>query len=535
MKTPIAFVCVSLVLLASRSPLVAAGPAGAWRMTVEDAGAVTLCLVRFDVNDGKWTGAFLGGIGPLGSPPRDLKGAIESVRLDGDRIRFLITLDDVAWRFDGKAPGDDVNHFAGTLAHGDAVLQVSMDRSQLSAFDAVGVLREVVAQRHAGLAFYQSVLELLTQATGRKLAEPDVRQWADAAIQAAAPAGVRWQVLLMNRLVQTLLPQSAYHAVALDLARRAEQLLDSHDELALHYDVLDSLTNLLRSANRSDEARAAAERLARLEERGEREDAERAPVRPAPFAGRKTRSDLVVLVELFTSVDSPPCVAADRASDALAMAYRGGEVVPLRYHVNIPFPDPLTNPVTLERQKFYKVDGTPAVFVNGVAAPGGGGSAADAPNRLDAWRKRIDPMLDRPPGANLQLRASRNGERITVNARIRDLAKPDRSKRLRILLVERFVRLRGSNGLEFQRNVVRAAFGPEDGTVLANAASEHEYSLELPAVRERIATFLTEIETANPEHRFARRPMDLARLRVVAFVQDDATREVLQARFVDLP
>jgi hypothetical protein len=89
--------------------------------------------------------------------------------------------------------------------------------------------------------------------------------------------------------------------------------------------------------------------------------------------------------------------------------------------------------------------------------------------------------------------------------------------------------------LDFQRNVVRAVFGPEDGTVLANSSSDHEYSLELPSVRDRLAAFLSEIEKANPELRFARRPMDLARLRIVAFVQDDATREVLQVRFADLP
>ena len=51
----------------------------------------------------------------------------------------------------------------------------------------------------------------------------------------------------------------------------------------------------------------------------------------------------VVVVELFTGAECPPCVSADVAFDALLETYKPNEVVLLEYHLHIPGPDPLTN------------------------------------------------------------------------------------------------------------------------------------------------------------------------------------------------
>ena len=45
------------------------------------------------------------------------------------------------------------------------------------------------------------------------------------------------------------------------------------------------------------------------------------------FAGRKGKSDRVVLVEMFTSAQAPPTVAATLACDALEQTYKPSEVI----------------------------------------------------------------------------------------------------------------------------------------------------------------------------------------------------------------
>ena len=99
--------------------------------------------------------------------------------------------------------------------------------------------------------------------------------------------------------------------------------------------------------------------------------------KPEPFAGRKGKSDRVVLVEMFTGAECPPCVAADKAFDALGKTFKPSDVILLQYHLHIPGPDPLTNPDSISRSRFYKdaVDGTPSILMNGKPGPDGGGPA----------------------------------------------------------------------------------------------------------------------------------------------------------------
>ena len=68
------------------------------------------------------------------------------------------------------------------------------------------------------------------------------------------------------------------------------------------------------------------------------------PFKPAVYPGRKNpKANQVVLMELFTGAECPPCVAADVAFDALLMTYKPAEFIGLQYHLPIPGPDPLTN------------------------------------------------------------------------------------------------------------------------------------------------------------------------------------------------
>lgn len=81
---------------------------------------------------------------------------------------------------------------------------------------------------------------------------------------------------------------------------------------------------------------------------------------------KKNESGKIVLAELFTGAECPPCVATDMAFDKLSEYYPRTDLAILEYHVHIPGPDPMTNPDTFKRYKFYGGNyGTPTVFLMG--------------------------------------------------------------------------------------------------------------------------------------------------------------------------
>lgn len=506
-------------------------PAGAWRMTVDDNGAVTALLLRLERKESGWAGTVLGSVGPLGANTKPMTGVIEGARLDGERLRFTLKLDGVPLTFDGRAPpGQPI---AGSLANGDAILLTVLEPSSLTAFDATALLQEIVLHAPPGPPLYQAAIALLSQATTNKSKPDDVRRWAAKAIAAAEPNGVRWQILVTLRLVQALLRQPEFYAVALEMIQQADRLLEPNDDLALQCEVVEALQTILEQGKKSDEARKAADRLAGLDERGNREDLARATFRP-PARPNGRSAGRACLLELFTGADCPPCVAADLATDAVRAVYPSDEVVVLQYHINIPWPDPLANPAGDARQAYYKIDGTPATYFNGKAGAGGGGSADDVEKKFQAYQKALEPALAGPPGVKLRVSAQQSGDRIVARIQVRDLAQPGLTRRLHVMLVESFVRYRGSNGMPFHRGVVRGEFGPPEGTVLANASSDHEYAVDLASLRSSLGDYLSAVEKANPDRPFARRPLGLRHVRVAAFVQDDTTREVLNAVMVDV-
>jgi hypothetical protein len=505
------------------------GPAGSWRMTVDLGGgrSVTFALA-FEKTDKGWIGKYLGATDPLE------KATVQDVKLDGDRLRFGIKLDEQVLGFDGKVSAGNRQRIAGSINIGDDLLLTALEPSQLVAFDRTTLLKEMLSQGTQGPATFDAAVELAKQATASKAKPEEVRAWTEKAVQAAEPFGVRWQLAVTIRLVRALLDQPEFGAVALPLAQKAERLLDPSDDASTQFPVLDALEALLIQGNRKTDAEALSVRIARLEERDEREESARAPFQPRPFAGRKGASNRAVLVELFTGAECPPCVAADLAFDALGKAYKPTEVIGLQYHVHIPAPDPMTTPISEARKQYYKVDGTPSIFFDGKPAAGGGGDSKAGVKKFQEYVKIIDPALETKADAGLELSATRAGDNLNVQVKVGNLARPGAKTKLRVLLVEEFIRYRGSNGIRFHHHVVRGAIGPGDGTPLTAVSSVHPFQLDLAALRKDLLANLDKYQKENPDVIFVEKPLKLARLRVVAFIQNDDKQEVLQAGQVDV-
>jgi len=283
-----------------------------------------------------------------------------------------------------------------------------------------------------------------------------------------------------------------------------------------------------------------------LDERYER-DAPR--VEAKPYTDSKKRTDRMVVAELFTGSGCPPCVAADMAFEAAIDRYSAKDVAVLVYHLHIPRPDPMTNPSTQTRRGFYEVNSTPTYVIDGSTQRGGGGGAAQAERLFrDAIESVIDKRLEGKPGARIKLRAGMKGGNVDVTAEVGKTAKtgkPDQKLRLQVALVEELVRYTGENGVRFHPMVVRSLASTEKDqfgfAVTPGQTSRVTHTFDVAKVVADAKAHLDSMESGASERfgkfQFIERKnaIDTANLRVVAFVQDEKTKEILQAAVVDLP
>jgi len=523
-----AFLVMGLLLV----PLARAGEegvAGNWKVTIlDDGNQVSFWLILFENKGGKLTGT----VDPLGKiPPTTLSEA----RVSGDLLEFTLQVQmGPVFSFQGKIPKAGAKKIFGSLARGGTGvhLMIPAIMEAMPAKNAFEVERDIVVRTPNDPRIFSAVLNLIGQAKERKVAPKDVQEWVDTALRAAENFGPRWQLDLMPQLVEALLAKEAYPTVAVDAARKAVSLMDAKAPVEGRLRVLTSLGHALRQAGKPDQAKEVEARLDKLEVQAFDEyEAKNQDFLVAKFPGRKTKSTRAVLVELFTGAQCPPCVGADLAFDAMPRAYDAKDVVLLEYHLHVPRPDALTNTDSEGRAGFYgdeKIRGTPTVLFNGRVSPVGGGSREDAGEVYKDYRKIVDPLLESPAGANLQAVAGRKGDKIHIKATVSDLAKPGAKVKLRIALVEDWARYKGSNGLSYYHQVVRAFPGGIGGLALTKPSAVQTADVDLEDLRKSLSKYL---DAAAKEEPFldSQRPMRLRNLSVVAFIQDDATQEVLQA------
>jgi thiol-disulfide isomerase/thioredoxin len=259
--------------------------------------------------------------------------------------------------------------------------------------------------------------------------------------------------------------------------------------------------------------------------------------KPAP-----SRSDRVVLAEVFTGSGCPPCVAADLAFDAMLERYSRNEVAIIMYHQHIPAPDPMTNPATQNRFKFYQGGGVPTYVIDGNKSSGGG--PRDATRQFyDRVNPSIEKRLEMAAEADLKLEAVMEGSTIKVKATVQNV-RAEGEVKLQIALAEEMLRYSGENGVRFHTMVVRALGGKDAaGFVLdTSKAATIEMTFDVPKIVEELKAHLDDFEakrnSAVPEGRekFAfsekKHSIEATNLSVVAFVQNERTKNVLQAAYV---
>jgi hypothetical protein len=362
----------------------------------------------------------------------------------------------------------------------------------------------------------------------------DLNRQADATLQIALAYGSELRKWVLTEIAQQLNASEKSAPLAVVYALQAEKALSPSDPDSARLPILKTLASALRKSGKIEEARQFQARINQIDDALDREFLKDAiPFKPEVFTGRKSKSTRVVLMELFTGAQCPPCVAADAAFDALLKTYKPEEVVFLQYHLHIPGPDPLTNSDSEQRYAYYGDTGTPMIYLDGKEGPALGGPKTGGQRSYRVARQEIDKELESETTAHLKLSADRRGDTINIAAEVFGLEKGDQQARLRFVIVEEVVRYAGRNGQRLHHHVVRSFPGGVEGMPLEKDASKYAASVRISELARTLDNHLT---ASNDKRPFLdeERPLDLKTLKVVAFIQDDDNKKVLQTAQVDL-
>lgn len=265
---------------------------------------------------------------------------------------------------------------------------------------------------------------------------------------------------------------------------------------------------------------------------------------PLPEPGEWKR---VLLTEVFTGTACEPCIAADLAAELLHRDLPQDRSIVLCYHNHIPAPDPLTNMDCEARATFYGVKGTPAVVVNGVVPVNAGGTFAPE-YVIESYRQLRGPidhflkLIANPP------EAEKKPPEVTITAKAEateaeDLRKKNllvsvsvdgvpeeelKNVRLRLAVVEDNIPLVAPNGVRRHVMVVRALLGGAKGIAAKQGVLKYDLPLPLAELKGRQMGYLAQFEQGK-RIKFRVKPLEYKPLQLVAFVQHEQTKEVLQA------
>jgi len=303
--------------------------------------------------------------------------------------------------------------------------------------------------------------------------------------------------------------------------------------------------------NKNESADAYLDKLYRSRDRNPLK-----PVKYRPVAGRTSR---VALAELFTGAGCIPCIPVDYSFDTMLKEFSRQDLVLLVYHMHAPSNDPLTNHSTESRNKYYDVNSAPTIIIDGqkfeneVDPRTVDLAVTRAKIVYDALKTKIGEELTQPPTAKIELKAVRTGSNIRATVNASQLAEGLSDVTLHIALVEEEVSYSGENGLRFHpmvlRNFARRTKEQPFGFVVdTSKLNTVDYVFDLDRITEENLRYYEEypverrqelsvridketLDTFNWSMREKKNVMDREKLAVVAFLQDNKTKQVLQAVF----
>ena len=526
------------LLFAAVLPLPAADPVakpnGTWKLRFDDGGQPIVFLLAFTEEDGKWVGDYIAANAQLPAEPK-----VTNLSVKGDSVKFVVEMKGrEVFNVEGVLAKDGKKMIGSFTKFGGPLEVTELYPSKLKKLtDPVDLAREDFAQRDGGKGWFEDGFLVASRAADKKMSVDDARGLTDKMTKAATGYGPRWELNVAVKLAATFTSQEGFAEVAVAQAQRAERMLPDDAPIVTQLEVLNAVATALTKAGKGDDAKKTVATITKLEARDAADYAKAMLKFETPeYKGRKAKSDRVALVEMFTGAECPPCVAVDVAFDGLLKTYKPTDVILLQYHIHVPGPDPLTCAEGMERavKLFGERLTAPSVQVNGKTTGKGGGAVADAAKKYTEFVDAINAELEKPATAKIALAAAKDDKGIKVTAKVTELDKPGEKVTLRFAVTEETVRYPGGNGVRFHHHVVRAMPGGTKGFPLAKKEAEQAVVINADDIRKELAKSLEEFAKEQAEFPRPERPLALRNLKVVAFIQDDATGEVLNAVQIDL-
>ncbi len=253
---------------------------------------------------------------------------------------------------------------------------------------------------------------------------------------------------------------------------------------------------------------------------------------------KTAKNNRTAVVELFTGASSLPCIAADLAANAVEQEFSRDELIVLRYHQHLPSINPLSTLQAAQRLNAYvgREMKVPTMVVNGQVADFPlQGFLTQAIDLIRELRTEIVPIVEQEAEVQIRLTAELGSAgRIQATAQVSGFDEDD-SDALRLVLVvaEDDVDFNAENGIRIHNLVVRKMLSGVGGmSVVSNEVSP----IERPTIEELRTELLKELATAEgrAEQLLDEKPMRLAPLWLVGFVQNIKTQEVLNGRAIPI-
>jgi hypothetical protein len=234
-------------------------------------------------------------------------------------------------------------------------------------------------------------------------------------------------------------------------------------------------------------------------------------------------------------------VGAGLAFNAAHERYTRQDFIWLNYHVHMPLPDPMVNPTTVARRTFYGVNASPSYFFDGEGDLGGG----SADNAKSIFDSKVDPKIQAhlavPPEAAIKVQAIHAGNTVKAKATVSGVKSTSAKLRVQIVLAEESVTFSGENGERFHPIVARGmavdAKAAQGFALAPGKGGSFEYTFDLAKLMADAKEGLINYETKERkgEYTFREKKHEIKNgLVAVAFVQDEATKKVLQATYVKI-